>query len=67
MDFLPEPKSLPQNLRMSTSTNEKWGETLRTKLIGLFDSDIYIYIFSLTEKISPADEIIPTKLVLKTI
>ena len=52
---------------MSTSTNEKWGETLRTKLIGLFDSDIYIYIFSLTEKISPADEIIPTKLVLKTI
>ena len=37
---------------------EKWGETIRSELVGLFDSDT----FSLIDKPLPADEIIPTKL-----
>ena len=55
-DFLPEPRSLSQILKMTASTKEKWGEAIKSELMGLFDSDT----FSLTEKPLPADEIIPT-------
>ena len=61
-DFLPEPRSLTQILRLSPHTKERWGEAIRAELTGLFDCDT----FSLTEKPFPADEIIPTKLALKT-
>ena len=61
-DFLPEPKSLTQIFRLSTHTKEKWGEAIRAEFTGLFDCDT----FSLTEKPFPADEIIATKLALKT-
>ena len=35
-DFLPEPRSLSQILKMSTNTKEKWGEAIRSELVGLF-------------------------------
>ena len=61
-DFLPEPRSLAQVLRMPSHTKEKWGEAIRAEITGLFDSGT----FSLNEKPLPADEIIPTKLAMKT-
>ena len=61
-DFLPEPRSLSQVLRLSPYIKEKWGEEIRSELIGLFNSDT----FSLIDKPLPADEIIPTKLTFKT-
>ena len=61
-DFLPEPKSLSHVLRLSPHIKEKWGEAIRSELVGLFDSET----FSLIDKPLPADEIIHTKLVFKT-
>ena len=43
-------------------TKETWGEAIRTEIAGLFDSGM----FSLNEKPLPVDEIIPTKLAMKT-
>jgi len=60
-DFLPEPKSLSQVLRMPSYTKDKWGDAIRTEITGLFDSGT----FSLNEKPLPADEVIPTKLAMK--
>ena len=60
-DFLPEPRSLSQVLRLSPYINEKWGEAIRSELVGFFDSDT----FSLIDKPLPVDEIIPTKLAIK--
>ena len=62
LDFLPEPRSLSQVLRLSPYIKEKWGEAIRSELIGLFNSDT----FSLIGKPLPADEIIPIKLAFKT-
>ena len=47
---------------MTTSTKDKWGESIKSELMGLFHSDT----FSITEKTLPADKIIPIKLALKT-
>ena len=58
----PEPRSLSQVLRLPTHTKEKWGEDIRAEITGLFDSGT----FSLNEKPLPTDEIIPTKLAMKT-
>ena len=54
-DFIPEPRSLLQILRMSSSTKDKWGEAIKSEIIGLFDNDTFV----LDEKPLPADEIIP--------
>ena len=48
-DFLPEPISLSQVLRIPTHTKEKWGEAIRAEITGLFDSET----FSLNEKPLP--------------
>ena len=61
-DFMPETSSLNQVLRLSPHTKEKWGAAIRSELTGLFDNAT----FSLTDRPLPADEIIPTKLTLKT-
>ena len=61
-DFIPEPRSLSQILRMSSFIKEKWGEALRSEVTGLFDNDTFI----LNEKPLPADKIIPAKLACKT-
>ena len=60
-DFIPEPKSLPQILRMNKHIQEKWGEAIRKEINGLFDSGA----FEVTERSLPADEVIPVKLALK--
>ena len=61
-DFLPEPRSLSHILRLSPHIKEKWGDAIRSELVGLYDSET----FSLIDKPLPVDEIIPTKLVFKT-
>ena len=61
-DFIPEPRSLLQILRMSSSTKDKWGEAIKSEITGLFDNDTFV----LDEKPLPADEIIPAKLACKT-
>ena len=38
-DFLTEPRSPFHVLRLSPYMKEKWGETMRAELVGLFDSD----------------------------
>ena len=60
-NFLPEPRSLSHVSRLSPNLNEKWGEAIRSELVGLFDGDN----FSSIDKYLPA-EIIPPKLALKT-
>ena len=61
-DLMPKPSLLNQVLRVSSHTKEWWGTPIRSELTGLFDN----IILSLTESSFPADEIIPTKLTLKT-
>ena len=61
-DFMPEPKSLNQILRLTPNIREKWGQAISTEITGLFDSDT----FDVNERPLPADEIIPVKLALKT-
>ena len=60
-DFIPEPKSLSQVLRLSPVVREKWGISIRNELLGLFDNDT----FDTTEKALPADEVIPVKCAFK--
>ena len=47
---------------MSPFTKDKWGEAIKSEIIGLFDNDTFI----LNEKPLPADEIFPAKLACKT-
>ena len=61
-NFLPEPNSLSQVLRLTESIKNKWGTTIHKKIKGLFDSDTV----ELSERPLPNDEIVPVKLVLKT-
>ena len=53
---------MSQVLRLPTHTKEKWGDTIRAEITGLFDSGTFL----LNEKPLSADEIIPTKLAMKT-
>ena len=41
-DFIPEPRSLIQILRMSPFIREKWGEAIRSEVTGLFDNDTFL-------------------------
>ena len=61
-DFLPEPTSLSQVLRLTESIKNKWGTVIYKEIKGLFDSDT----FSLSDRPLPTDEIVPVKLALKT-
>ena len=60
-DFVPEPKSLSQVLRLSSFTKQKWGEAIRIEISGLFDNETFL----LNEIALPTDEVIPVKLALK--
>ena len=61
-DFLPEPNSLSQVLRLTESIRNKWGTAIHKEIKGLFDSDT----FGLSDRALPDDEVIPVKLALKT-
>ena len=61
-DFIPEPKSPPQILRMNKHIQEKWGEAIRKEINGLFDNRT----FEVTERSLPADEVSPVKLALNS-
>ena len=60
-DFVPEPKSLSQVLRLSPVIREKWGISIKKEILGLFDNDT----FDTSEKALPADEVIPVKCAFK--
>ena len=60
-DFIPEPRSLQQVMKLASFTKEKWGDAIRKEIQGLFDNDT----FDTNEKALPADEVIPVKLALK--
>ena len=60
-DFIPEPKSLNQVIRLSSFTKEKWGSAISKEVYGLFDNDT----FDLNEGPLPTDEVVPIKLALK--
>ena len=60
-DFLPESRSSSHVLMLSPHIKEKWGDAIKSELIGLFD----IETFSLIDKPLQADEIIPTKVAFK--
>ena len=57
-DFMPEPKSLSQILRLSPAMREKWGSAISVEIQGLFENDT----FDPNERPLPADEILPVKL-----
>ena len=61
-DFMPEPKSLNQILRLSPYIREKWGHAIWTEVDGLFNN----VTVDLNERPLPADETIPVKLALTT-
>ena len=61
-DFLPEPRSQSQVLRLPVHTKEKWEDAIRAEINGLFDSGTFL----LNDKPLPADETIPTKLAMNT-
>ena len=60
-DFIPEPKSLNQVIRLSSFPKEKCGTAISKEVYGLFDNDT----FGLGEGLLPTDEIVPVKLALK--
>ena len=60
-DFVPEPKSLNQVIRLNGIIKEKWGEAIRKEIYGLFDNGTFLT----SEMTLPTDEIIPVKLALK--
>ena len=39
-DFIPEPRSLSQVLRLSPIIKEKWGHAIKKEILGLFDNEI---------------------------
>ena len=57
-DYIPEPKSLYQILKLSEHIKEKWGTAIKKKIVGLFDNDT----FDTNERALPADEVIPVKM-----
>ena len=61
-DFLPEPTSLNQVIKLTESIKNKQGIAIYKEIKELFDSDI----FSLSDRPLPTDEIVPIKLTLKT-
>ena len=40
-DFMPEPKSLSQILRLSPAIKEKWGSAISGEIQGLFENDTF--------------------------
>lgn len=60
-DFLPEPRSLNQVIKLAGSIRDKWGTAINKEITGLFDNDT----FGVDENPLPNDEVIPTKLALK--
>ena len=54
-DFIPEPVSIDNVLRLSPSVKERWGDAIRKEMQGLFDKSP----FDMNEKALPVDEIIP--------
>ena len=61
-DFIPEPKTINQVLKLTPHIKEKWGTAIQKEITGLFDNDT----FDTTEKALPADEVIPVKCAFKT-
>ena len=61
-DFLPEPRSLNQVMKLNSSVCDKWGTAINKEITGLFDNET----FGLDEKQLPNDKVIPTKLTLKS-
>ena len=60
-DFLPEPRSLNQVMKLTGSVRDKWGTAINKEITGLFDNET----FGLDKKPLPNDKVIPTKLTLK--
>ena len=60
-DFINEPRSLSQVLKLSPIIRDKWGQSIRNELLDLFDNDT----FDTNEKALPANEIIPVKCAFK--
>ena len=61
-DYIPEPKSLYQILKLADHIKEKWGTAIKKEIVGLFDNDT----FDTNERALPADEVIPVKCAFKT-
>ena len=51
IDFIPEPRSLTQVLKLSPLIREKWGASIKKEILGLFDNGT----FDTTERALPAD------------
>ena len=60
-DFIPEPRSLSQVLRLSPIIKEKLGLAIKSEILGLFDNDT----FDTSERALPADQIITVKCAFK--
>ena len=60
-DFIPDPKSLCQVLKLSPLVKEKWGMSIKKEILGLFDNET----FDTDERALPADEVIPVKCAFK--
>ena len=60
-DFIPEPVSIHNVLRLSPSVKDRWGDAIRKEIQGLFDNDSFD-----TNKALLADKIIPVKCAFKT-
>ena len=41
-DFVPEPKSLNQVIRLNGIIKEKWGDAIRKEINGLFDNGTFL-------------------------
>ena len=61
-DFIQEPKTINQVLKLTSHIKEKWGTAIQKEITGLFHNDT----FDTTEKAFPADEVIPVKCAFKT-
>ena len=57
-NYIPEPKSLHQVLKLSDHIKDKWGTAIKKEVLGLFDNDT----FDTNERALPADEVIPCKM-----
>ena len=61
-DYILEPKSLYQILKLSDHIKDKWGTAIKKEIVGLFDNDT----FNTNERALLADEVIPAKCAFKT-
>ena len=61
-DYIPEPKSLYQILKLSDHIKDKWGTAIKKEIDSLFDNGA----FDTNERALPADEVIPVKCAFKT-